>query len=44
MEEEDTVKCLTTKEIKALAKPMFAADPDKYYPTEVFKKLGYSRA
>jgi alanyl-tRNA synthetase len=42
-EEEKTVQCLTTKEIKALAKPEFAANPDKFYPVETFKKLGFSR-
>ena len=43
-EEEKTVQCLTTKEIKALAKPEFAANPEKFYPTETFKKLGFSRS
>lgn len=42
--EEETVKCLTAKEIKELAKPEFAANPEKFYPTETFKKLGFSRA
>jgi len=42
--EEKTVQCLTTKEIKALAKPEFAANPEKFYPTETFKKLGFHRA
>jgi hypothetical protein len=40
----DTVKGLTTKEIKALARPEFAANPDKFYPVTTFKKLGFSRA
>ena len=43
-EEEETVQCLTTKEIKALAKPEFAANPEKFYPTKTFEKLGYHRA
>lgn len=43
VEEEKTVVSLTTKEIKKLAKPEFAANPDKFYPTETLKKLGYSR-
>jgi alanyl-tRNA synthetase len=43
-EEEGTVKCLTAKEIKMLAKPEFAANPEKFYPTETFKKLGFTRA
>ena len=42
--EEETVKCLTAKEIKNLAKPEFAANPEKFYPVETFKKLGFSRA
>jgi len=41
--EPGTVTCLTTKEIKALAKPEFEANPEKFYPTETFKKMGYSR-
>lgn len=44
MEQEgDTIQGLTTKEIKALAKPEFAANPEKFYPTETFAKLGFSR-
>jgi hypothetical protein len=27
-----------------LAKPEFAANPEKFYPTKVFEKMGYSRA
>lgn len=38
------VACLSAKEIKKLAKPEFAADPDKFYPTPTLKKLGFSRA
>ena len=41
---EETVACLTTKEIKAKARPEFQANPEKFYPTEVFAKMGYSRA
>jgi alanyl-tRNA synthetase len=44
MVEGDTVACLSTKEIKALARPEFTANPEKFYPTEVFAKMGYSRA
>lgn len=40
----DEVQCLTTKEIKALARPEFAANPEKFYPTKTFEKLGFSRA
>jgi len=29
-EEEKVVQCLTTKEIKALARPEFRANPDKF--------------
>ena len=43
-DQEETVQCLTTKEIKALARPEFAANPDKFYPTETLRKLGFSRA
>ena len=42
-EEGDTVQGLTTKEIKELAKPEFAANPEKFYPTETFAKLGFKR-
>jgi len=41
---KDFVSCLTTKEIKALAKPEFEANPEKFYPVETFKKLGFHRA
>jgi alanyl-tRNA synthetase len=43
-EDQGTVACLTTKEIKALARPEFRANPEKFYPVETFKKMGYSRA
>ena len=42
-EENDTVQCLTAKEIKALAKPEFEANPEKFYPTTVFAELGFTR-
>jgi alanyl-tRNA synthetase len=42
--EPGTVTCLTTKEIKALARPEFQANPEKFYPTKTFEKMGYSRA
>jgi len=42
--EEKTVKGLTAKEIKKLARPEFAANPDKFYPTKTLRKLGYERA
>ena len=38
------VACLSAKEIKKLAKPEFAANPDKFYPTATLRKLGFSRA
>jgi alanyl-tRNA synthetase len=44
MAEEDTVQCLTAKEIKALVRPEFEANPEKFYPTELFAKMGYTRA
>ena len=40
----DTIQCLTTKEIKALARPEFQANPEKFYPTNVFENIGFSRA
>jgi len=42
--EQQFVKSLTAKEIKKLAKPEFAANPDKFYPTATFRRLGFSRA
>jgi alanyl-tRNA synthetase len=41
---DDTVKCLSAKEIKALVKPEFAANPEKFYPVKTLTKLGFSRA
>jgi hypothetical protein len=38
-----TIKTLTAKEMKNLAKPEFAKEPEKYYPVNVFKKYGFSR-
>lgn len=32
-----------TQELKQLAKPEFAASPEKFYPTETQKKQGYTR-
>ena len=32
------------QEVKALKKPEFAANPEKYYPTDTFYKFGFSRA
>jgi len=43
-EEQKYVSCLTAKQIKKLAKPEFAANPDKFYPTKTLTKLGYHRA
>ena len=40
---DEEVACLTTKEIKALARPEFEAHPEKFYPTETFKKMGFWR-
>jgi alanyl-tRNA synthetase len=42
-EEPETVACLTTKEIKAKARPEFEANPEKFYPVDTFKKMGYHR-
>ena len=45
MEKQKTeVKALTTKEIKALVRPDFEKNPDKYYPVATLTKLGFSRA
>jgi hypothetical protein len=35
---------ITLQEIKKLAKPEFAANPDKFYPTTTLRRLGFSRA
>lgn len=43
MEGGDEVACLTAKEIKNLAKPEFAASPEKFYPTVTFTNLGFHR-
>jgi len=40
----DTIQGLTTKEIKALARPEFAANPEKFYSTKTFATLGFTRA
>jgi len=42
--EGEYVACLSAKEIKKLARPEFAANPDKFYPTATLRKLGFSRA
>ena len=42
--DDQEVRVLTSKEIKKIAKPKFAANPELYYPVETMKKLGYSRA
>ena len=41
---EETVTCLSAKEIKNLVKPKFAANPELYYPVKTFESLGFSRA
>ncbi len=41
---DDTVKCLSAKEIKALVKPEFAANPEKFYPVKTLTNLGFSRS
>lgn len=43
IEKEETQECLTTKEIKKLARPEFRANPDKFYPTETLRGLGFER-
>ena len=44
MAEEETVQCLTAKEIKKLVKPEFEAHPERFYPVKTFEKLGFHRA
>lgn len=41
--EAKEVKCLTTKQLKALARPEFEANPDEFYPTKIFGKIGFTR-
>jgi len=43
MSEGEEVKVLSSKEIKKIAKPKFAAEPEKYYPVTTMTRLGYSR-
>jgi alanyl-tRNA synthetase len=40
---EEMIKCMTAKQIKKLARPEFAKNPDKFYPTTTLKKLGFER-
>lgn len=42
-EEEKTEACMTTKEIKNLARPEFRANPEKFYPVDTLTRLGFSR-
>lgn len=42
--ELETVKALTVKEIKALARPEFEENPERFYPTNVFTDWGFTRA
>ena len=44
MEAEATIRTLTAKEMKNLAKPEFAKNPDAFYPTKVFADFGFHRA
>jgi alanyl-tRNA synthetase len=32
------------QEMKKIVRPMFEQNPEKYYPVETFKKIGFSRA
>ena len=41
---EEYIQAKTAKEIKKLARPEFAANPDRFYPTKTLAKLGYKRA
>lgn len=43
VEQPQTMKTLTAKEMKKLAKPEFEANPELFYPTTVFEKYGFSR-
>jgi len=42
--EVKVVKCLSPKEMKALAKPEFETNYAKYYPVKTFEKIGFHRA
>jgi len=44
MEMPTMEKAMTAKQIKKLAKPEFAANPDKFYPTKTLRKMGFERA
>ena len=35
---------LAIQEMKKIMRPEFEANPEKYYPTKIFEKLGFSRA
>ena len=37
------VKCLSVKELKALARPEFSKNPEKFYPVNIFAKIGFTR-
>jgi len=40
---EVTVQCMTAKEIKEMVRPEFAKYPERFYPVETFKKIGFKR-
>jgi len=42
-DKEEVTVSYTAKEIKNMAKPEFAKNPEKFYPTKVFEKYGYKR-
>lgn len=43
-ETKQEIKALSAKEIKALVRPEFEKNPELYYPTKTFEKIGFSRA
>lgn len=44
LEEQKTVAAITVRELKAMHKPLFQREYEKFYPVETFKKINFSRA
>jgi alanyl-tRNA synthetase len=42
-EKVEFITAMTAKEIKKIARPEFAANPEKFYPVDTLKGLGYER-
>ena len=43
-EDRGLSKLVCVQEIKALARPEFEANPEKFYPTKVFEGIGFTRS